>query len=268
MIQNRIHTLVSAWKVNPYTRWRAADHRNLAYDRLAAQVAALAGYCVLGGPYRGMTYFGPDGVPIVDNVPTTKFVGSYEEELHPWIESLVATGASRVVHIGGNEGYHAVGMAIRMPDTTSIVFDTLIPARKACKELAKQNGVHQRMQLRGFCGTEGMLDIDLEGSIVFSDCGGAELTLLDPILYPQLRKATMLVETHDAFDDRITPRLRTRFSATHRIEFRSAVQRDASSYSFLNAFPAAMATMAVDERRRLTKEGRPQSWALLRPYKA
>ena len=266
MLKNKLRTFVSAWKVNPYTRWQAADHRNLAYDRLAAQVAELAEHTILDGPYKGMKYFGPGGVPIVDRVPTAKFVGSFEEELHPWIESIIACGAPRVVHIGGNEGYHAVGMALRMPETTAIVFDTLIPSRKACKTLAKQNGVHDRLQLRGFCGTEGMLDIDLAGSVVFSDCGGAELTLLDPSLYPSLRKATILVETHDAFDERVTPRLRTRFSATHRIEFRSAVQRDPSSYSFLAAFPPSMAKLAVDERRSLTKEGKPQTWALLRPY--
>jgi hypothetical protein len=186
--------------------------------------------------------------------------------LHPWIESLIASGLQRIVHIGGNEGYHAVGMALRMPEVTSVVFDTLIPARKACKALAKQNSVHDRIQLRGFCGTEGMLDLILDGTLVFADCGGAELTILDPLLYPGLRKATILVETHDAFDERVTPRLRSRFSATHRIEFRTAVQRDPSSYSFLEAFPASMAKLAVDERRVLTKEGKPQAWALLRPY--
>jgi hypothetical protein len=258
--------MVSAWKVNPYTRWQAADHRNLAYDRLASQVAELAEYTILDGPYKGMKYFGPSGVPIVDRRPTTKFIGSFEEELHPWIESLISSGVNKVVHIGASEGYHAVGMAMRMPESTSIVFDTLIPSRKACKELAKQNHVHDRIQLRGFCGTEGMLDIDLTSSLVFSDCGGAELTILDPALYPHLRKATILVETHDAFDERVTPRLRSRFSSTHRIETRSAVERDPRGYSFLNAFPSSMGYMAVDEKRARTREGRPQTWALLRPY--
>jgi hypothetical protein len=226
----------------------------------------MADYTILGGPYKGMKYFGPPGVPIVDRLPTTKFVGSFEEELHPWIETLITTRPPLVVHIGGNEGYHAVGMALRMPEVNSVVFDTLIPARKACKALAKQNAVQDRIQLRGFCGTEGMLDLNLDGALVFCDCGGAELTILDPMLYPSLRKATILVETHDAFDERITPRLRSRYSATHRIEFRNAVQRDASGYSFLEAFPASMAKLAVDERRVLTKEGKPQAWALLRPY--
>ena len=157
-------------------------------------------------------------------------------------------------------------MALRLPESLSIVFDTLIPCRKACKALAIQNGVHNRIQLRGFCGTEGMSDVDLTGSLLFSDCGGAELTILDPALYPTLRGATMLVELHDAFDDRVTPRLRSRFSATHRMEIRSSVQRDSLSYSFLNAFPPSMGRMAVDERRSFTREGRPQTWALLRPY--
>ncbi len=266
MLTNQIRTFVSAWKVNPYTRWRAADHRNLAYDRLAIQIAEQAQYEILGGPYKGMKYFGPPGVPIVDEIPTAKFIGSFEEELTPWIESFIANDFRQIVHIGGGAGYHAVGMALRLPESSSVVFDTLIPCRKACKALAVQNGVHNRIQLRGFCGTEGMSDIDLTNSLLFSDCGGAELTVLDPALFPTLRGATMLVELHDAFDERVTPRLRSRFSATHRIEIRSSVQRDPGSYSFLNAFPSSMGRMAVDERRSLTGEGRAQTWALLRPY--
>jgi len=266
MLSTRIRTLVSAWKVNPYTRWQAADHRNLTYDRLSAQIGRMAEYSILSGPYKGMKYFDADGVPIIDQLPTTKFVGSFEEELHPWIESLIQSGIDRIVHIGGGEGYHAVGMALRMPEATSVVFDTLIPARKACKALAKQNGVHDRIQLRGFCGTEGMDDIDLEGSLVFSDCGGAELTLLDPVLYPGLRKATILAELHDAFDDRVTPWIKTRFSRTHRMEFRTAVERDPAGYSFLDGFPRSMARLALDERRSITRDGNSQTWALLRPY--
>jgi len=78
----------------------------------------------------------------------------------------------------------------------------------------------------------------------------------------------MLVETHDAFDSRVTSRLVSRFSGTHRIEFVSAVARDPKRYSLLNAFPEATARMALDEGRTFTKEGKPQRWALLSPYVA
>jgi len=266
MLNDQLRTLVSAWRINPYTRWRAADHRSLAYDKIAAEVAARAHHTVLGGPYKGMRYFGPSGVPLDDQHPTTKLIGSFEEEIHPWIESLIDRQFRQVVHIGGGEGYHAVGLMMRMPESQSIVFDTLIAARKACKMLARQNEVHTRLQLRGFCGIEGLRDLDLSDTLIFSDCGGAELTILDPRSYPALGTATILVETHDSFDNRITPRLRSRFGSTHKIEFRSVVDRDPLRYPFLAELSPASAQLALDESRSLSADGRRQTWALLSPY--
>jgi hypothetical protein len=265
MLTNQLRTLISAWKVNPYTHWKAADHRSLAYDRIAEEIAKKAGHTVQGGPYAGMRYFGPSGVPLVDQRPTTKLIGSFEEEIHPWIESVIARGFRQIIHIGGGEGYHAVGLMMRMPHSRTVVFDTLIPARKACKTLARQNGVHDRIQLRGFCGTEGMQDLDLTDTLIFSDCGGAELNILDPRTYPGLCNATILVETHDSFDNRITPRIRSRFSASHTIEFKPVADRDPSRYPFLMEFPAASAQLALDEQRSLTSDGRRQTWGLLTP---
>lgn len=267
-MKNQLRTILTAWKETPFARLRASDHRSFGYDRLTEQIAAATEYTVLHGPYRGMRYFGPPGVPLIDEHPTTKLIGSFEEELHPWIESLIKPGVGNVVHLGSGEGYHAVGLARRMPGVRSFVFDTLLASRKACKTLAEQNGVRDRVQLRGFCGADAFLDVELAGSLIFSDCGGAELTLLDPLLYPSLNLATMLVETHDAFDSRVTSRLVSRFSGTHRIEFVSAVARDPKRYSLLNAFPEATARMALDEGRTFTKEGKPQRWALLSPYVA
>ena len=98
MLKNQLLTMISAWKVNPYTRWQAADHRSLAYDRIAPQIGDAAKHIVLSGPYQGMKYFGPQGVPIIDRHPTTKFLGSFEADLHPWIETLIkdsSTSTSR-----------------------------------------------------------------------------------------------------------------------------------------------------------------------------
>lgn len=264
-MRNRIRRLLQSWEVSPYTQLRAADHRNWAYDRLAKRLATLADYAVLSGPYVGMKYFGLQGVPVVDPLPTTKFLGSFEEEIHPWIERLVERGFRRIMHIGVGEGYHVVGLAMRLPQAHSIVFDTLIAARKACRALAEQNKVRERMQLRGFCGGDGLLDIELSGSLIVSDCGGAELMLLDPKLHPTLSSATMLVETHDAFDSRITPRLVGRFSGTHRIDLVTASPRDPAKYPLLREFPEATARMALDERRDVAPDGKSQAWALLTP---
>ncbi len=256
---------MAAWRDTDYGKLQAADHRGWSYDKLAAQLSSATDYTVIGGPYRGMRYFGDPRIPIIDKSPTTKLIGSFEEELHPWIDRFIERGFRDVILIGGGEGYHAVGMARRMPRSKFVVFDTLIAARQACKQLAEQNAVKSRMQLRGFCGAESFYDLEIAGSLIFADCGGAELTLLDPVLYPALRTATLLVETHDAFDPRITPRLVSKFSQTHNIEFTDAVPRNPAKYLLPGKLSPESVKMALDENRKLTRDGRAQRWALFTP---
>jgi hypothetical protein len=263
---NEIRTLLASWKESPLARFEAADHRGWTYDKLALQMGSAAGYTVLSGPYRGMKYFAHGEVPIIDRSPTTKFLGSFEQELHPWIDSLIDRRFEKIIHLGSGEGYHVVGLARRIPSAHTIVFDTLIASRKACRVLADQNNVRSRIQLRGFCGSDGLMDMDLSDSLVFSDCGGAELLLLDPIFYPSLSRATILVETHDAFDPRITPRLMARFSGTHSVQQVTATDRDPREYQLLRSLRTPVANMALMETRELTKTGKPQAWALFSPY--
>jgi hypothetical protein len=265
-MRTQLRNLLSALKEVPYTQFSASDCRGLGYDRLVPQLAAAAGHVVRKGPYRGMKYFCEAGVPMIDNTPMTKFLGSFEEEIHPWIESLSEKGFERIVHLGGGVGFHAVGLAMRFPGAMSIVFDTLIAARQACRLLSLQNGVRERVQLRGFCGADGLLEVELAGSLVFSDCGGAELTLLDPKQYPDLRLSTIIAETHDAFDARISRLLRSRFAGTHQIEVIEARPRDVANYPLLSNLSLDMARMAVDEMRPVAKDGKVQAWFLMTPY--
>jgi Methylase of polypeptide chain release factors len=265
-MRHQLMSKIAEWKAAPYARLRAARHRGWTYDRITSELCTATGYTVAAGPYAGMNYFGPPGIPIIDSLPTAKLLGSFEEELHPWIETLVERQFERITHIGSGEGYHVIGMARRMPQARTVVFDTLIAARKACWRLAEQNKVRDRVQLRGYCEAGSLRDIDLAGSLIFSDCGGTELIMLDPMLYPALATATMLVETHDAFDVRITPRLIARFSSTHKIEFVSATQRNPANYPALNGVELEIARKALDENRQMSRAGKPQAWALLTPY--
>jgi hypothetical protein len=212
-----------------------------------------------------MSYFGPRRVPFIDPLPTTKLLGSYEVELHPWIERLVAQGFRNLINIGGAEGYHSVGLARRLPNARVVVFDTILAARKAARFLAEQNGVRNRMQFRGFCETDALLDLNIDQSLIFADCAGAELILLDPTIYPSLATATLLVELHDYFDVRVTPRLVARFGQTHTIEFVAAEPRNVDNYPLLSGFSPADSALALDERRKVTRDGKPQRWALLTP---
>jgi hypothetical protein len=80
-----------------------------------------------------------------------------------------------------------------------------------------------------------------------------------------MARATLLVELHDYFDVRVTPRLIARFGSTHTIEFVTAEPRKVEAYRLLSGFALDDAVMALDERRKVTRDGKSQRWALLTP---
>ena len=64
----------------------------------------------------------------------SKLVGCYEQPLQPFIEEAIRVAYPIVLNIGCAEGYYAVGMAARMPDTRVDAFDIDPAAQRACGE--------------------------------------------------------------------------------------------------------------------------------------
>jgi hypothetical protein len=149
-----------------------------------------------------------------------KLVGTYERELIPAVEAICRAGCDRIVDIGAAEGYYAVGMALRNPGVGIIGFESSAAARSVLRRLARQNGVSGRIELRGRCSFETLLAA-LDGAArpaVICDCEGAEDELLRPDLVAPLRRALILVETHDGMFVGLARRIAERFAATHEIE--------------------------------------------------
>ena len=73
-------------------------------------------------------------------------------------------------------------------------------------------------------------------------------------------------ETHDIFDNRISPRLFQRFSGTHSIVKVAARARSRDRYTFLDRFDDAAARLALDENRNAAEPDKPKVWLLMTPY--
>ena len=225
--------------------------------KMAQLYAERYGFSVKHGPFAGMSYIessaGSTFIP--------KLVGSYEAELHPVVERILAQEYQVVLDVGSAEGYYAVGLAMRLPGNPEIyAYDINPEARALCAELVSRNGVESRVRLSGACDTA-ELQARLNGrSLIVCDCEGYELTLLQPDKAPALASAEILVELHDCFQPGITPTIVSRFEGTHDIQFIDAVERDASIYPELDFFPA-------DKRWAAISEFRPgkQQWAYLVP---
>jgi hypothetical protein len=82
---------------------------------------------ILDGPFTGLKFVGCSNLGTI--VP--KWIGTYESQLQPIIESIIGSGDYRtVIDIGAAEGYYAVGLAWRLPHA-SVFPTTLILMRGA-----------------------------------------------------------------------------------------------------------------------------------------
>lgn len=186
-------------------KWRA--------QVLANTLRVRSGNTVLTGPFKGMHY----DVAASEGAWAARLLGVYEASLAPVFESVIARGYPQILDIGCAEGYYAVGLARRMPESRVFAHDTDAKARALAGQLAAANAVADRVILGGEIGHR---DFDLcrrLRTFVLCDIEGAEDALLDPVAAPGLRFADVLVEVHEGMKPGLMDRLAARFAATHRV---------------------------------------------------
>jgi len=190
--------------------------RALAVWRSRAIATALIrayGATVLGGPFAGMAY----QVAATEGALAPRLIGTYESELHPYLERFAAQDFEVVIDIGCAEGYYAVGLARLMPQAVVHAYDVEPKALEACLRMAAANGVEARVvthpefapgDFEAFAGRRCLVMMDVEGS---------ETDLLRPDLAPALGGMTLIVETHDLYRQDALSSIEERFEATHDI---------------------------------------------------
>jgi hypothetical protein len=100
------------------------------------------------------------------------------------------------------------------------------------------------------------------GSLIFCDCEGYELHLLDPAIVPGLEKTAIIVELHDVWVPGLAERLLARFLATHKVHRIGAIPRDwrIEPVSTIPGLTEQERTFAVSDWRDPS-----MSWAYLEP---
>ena len=206
---------------------RNAETRSIL-DRIGIRLGVLSGQRVASGPFAGQRLEHDHDFGWVATL-----VGCYEMELHPAIEQAIAARPQRVINIGCSGGYYAVGFARRLPETNVVAFDIDASAREACVRAAQANGVSARVEVKAACTPRDLQALAGPGTLVFSDCEGYELQLLDPEAVPALRDTSIIVELHDVWVPNLTPRLLARFARTHDISHVAVVPRDGHRFPIL-----------------------------------
>lgn len=238
--------------------WRAVLTEPRA--RVAWRITRRTRMKVAAGPFTGLRYVSRHSW----TWPVPNLVGSYESELHGEIERLIAERPHRVVNIGAAEGYYAVGLARRLTDATVYAFDVDPAAREICADMARLNGVQDRVVIRGECNASDLQELGGPGVLIISDCEGCELDLFRPDVAPALAQSTALVEMHDFVDPTISQTLLSRFAKTHRaVVINSDPVKDAGPWEALRGLSATDQALAIDEQRPLNPY--PMQWAVLRP---
>lgn len=215
------------------------------------------GHAVMSGPFAGVTLSTGH-----DFAWVATLVGCYEKELHSVIEDAIRLRPTRVVNVGCSGGYYAVGFARRVPEATIYAFDIDASARASCVELANVNEVGGRVVVQGACTPDVLGPLVGSGSLIFCDCEGYELHLLDPEIVPGLDKTAIIVELHDVWVPGLAERLLARFLATHKVHRIGAVPRDwrVEPVATVPGLTEQERAFAVSDWRDLS-----MSWAYLEP---
>jgi precorrin-6B methylase 2 len=224
----------------------------------------LSSLTVKNGPFRGMQY---PGIKSFSSAFLPKLLGSYEKELHGVIAGL-RHDYSTIVDIGCAEGYYAVGLALKFPSAQVYAFDTDPEARTECQEMARINGVAERVLVYGRCDTLALKALDLGSrSLIMSDCEGYERFLFDRAMAEELRDHDLIIETHDWNDIETSNAVKSAFSSTHIIT--SCYSIDDIQKAFLYEY-SELTALSLSQRRNVLTEWRPcvMEWVIARSRNA
>lgn len=215
-----------------------------------AQAFRAMGHHVISGPFAGMAI--PSTGPWDDGNSGVKLLGDYEFELHDAIGYAAWRRPSVVVNVGCAEGYYAVGLARMIPRVTVYAFDTNADSRNMCARFASENGVADRVNLAEGC--QSPVELSLPGvpkghRLYVMDVEGAELTLIDPVACPELRRSDIIVECHDFLDKDASYMVAERLNPTHRVELVRPRLPDLNKFQFLRDSPSVMSALMVVEKR-------------------
>jgi hypothetical protein len=215
---------------------------------------------VVSGPFTGMKL---DLSPVSSRHLLGYILGTQEIELRSVIERIVGRQYRTILNVGAADGYYAVGLALRSPQSRVVAFEALDDMRVPIESAARANNVSDRITIRGRCE---LLELREEVRaatkpvLVLMDIEGGEMELLNPDAVPELRGADVLVETHDMFVNGVTDTLLARFKDTHTIEQCTTRPRVLADFpaKFATAIPRLAPKLALD----LMDERRPaaQQW--------
>jgi hypothetical protein len=150
------------------------------------------GTTVKYGPFSGTIYpletaLGRHSIPML--------LGTYEEELHDTLRTILGRQYDLVIDVGSAEGYYAVGFA-RTLGTKVLAYDTAPNERKLCSAAALINGVSDLVENRGLFSPADLKLFKDKRVLFICDCEGFEAQLFTSDTLQCVAKWDLLIELH------------------------------------------------------------------------
>ena len=189
-----------------------SKHRSVLLQNTLIQKQGLI---VHQGPFEGLEFIERSS----EGCHVPKLLGCYEQPLHKYLYEIITKDYDTIVNVGCAEGYYAVGLARKMPNTQIHAYDLNPSAIDACKNLAMKNDVADQVFVEKEFKPSNFKSFINKKTLILCDIEGAEEQLLDPEVSPELAQMDILVEAHDDLKTNISQTLENRFSTTHTIKF-------------------------------------------------
>jgi hypothetical protein len=182
---------------------------------------------IQGGPFKGMCW----GTVANCSLLTPKLLGTYEQELHGWLEQL--PGYDLMIDIGAAEGWYAVGFLHRRLARKVVAFEMTADGRENLRANVWRNALPpDSIEIRGECTIAGLqtllrslpADPDFR-LLIISDCEGFEGKLLDADMLKLCPNACFIIETHDFFVPGVRERLAKNLAVSHAVTDLRPVRR-------------------------------------------
>lgn len=239
---HRFHALATV--LRGAATWRRAELAEIVHDNTKGVVQT--------GPFAGMTLernatWGASDL-------ATKWLGTYEQELHPALHDASRRRYGAAVNVGCAEGFYVVGLARMFPGLPVYAFDSDEAAQSVTAANVRGNDVTARVRIAGFCSAEALAGLARQhGSLLcVIDCEGFELALLpaEPTV-AALRHSDLLIECHERTHPGCTDTLRRRFADSHEVADIRQGGRDPSAFAFLRMLPDLERWILMEEGRAI-----------------
>ena len=168
---------------------------------------------ILHGPFKDLKYQEPH--PYGDSVYNKRY-GTYEKEIQELINISIDKKYDNIINIGCGEGYYAVGLALKCPNSNVFAYEIEPKAKEMCKTMAELNGVSNIL----IKSKKNISDIDFakdSKNLILCDCEGCESHIFNDYNIMIMKDFDFIIETHDFAYQNITEILINKFKNIGRI---------------------------------------------------